>query len=116
MNGQDHTQNLITTINALDAEILSIMGIPGIGTAKTSGITPEESSAISTEMKLILEHGLEIRRKAAAYLNENAGLDLSVKINPRLAAFLEDMQDGEQDRTDNLTENERTNEARRDEE
>lgn len=49
-DAKDHTQNLLTVINAMDAEILSLLGIPSIGTSKTSGISAEESTAISAEM------------------------------------------------------------------
>ncbi len=109
LGGQDHTQNLISTINQLDAEILSIMGIPSLGTSKTSGITAEEAGSMASEMHIILERGLRIREEAADRLN-TAGMSLSVRINPDLII----PEPSEQDRTDGLTDNERHDENRRD--
>lgn len=53
LGGKDHTQNLISTINALDCIILSKMGIKSPGTEKASGITTEETLSINQELQLI---------------------------------------------------------------
>lgn len=63
LGGQDHTQNLIATINALDCEILARMGIKSAGTEKASGVTTEETVSISQELRLLNAQDLRIRRK-----------------------------------------------------
>lgn len=105
LGGQDHTQNLISTINQLDSEILSLMGIPALGTSKTSGITAEEAGSMASEMRIILERGLRMRQYACDVLNDHGGLNLSVRINPDLQI----PGPSEQDRTDGLTDTQRDN-------
>lgn len=63
LGGKDHTQNLISTINALDCEILARMGIKSAGTEKASGVTSEETLSITQELQLINQYDYEIRRK-----------------------------------------------------
>lgn len=41
--GHDYTQNLISAAGAIDSEILSILGIPALGTVKTSGVSEAEA-------------------------------------------------------------------------
>lgn len=111
LGGQDHTQNLITTINQMDAEILSLLGIPALGTSKTSGITAEEAGSIASEMRILLERGLRMREYACKKINKKTGLKLSVRINPDLQV----PGPGFDDRTDGLTDNQREREARKEE-
>lgn len=63
LGGKDHTQNLISTINALDCEILARMGIKSAGTEKASGVTTEETVSISQELRLINQKDYELRQK-----------------------------------------------------
>lgn len=63
LGGKDHTQNLISTINALDCEILARMGIKSAGTEKASGVTSEETLSINQELQLINRYDYEIRKK-----------------------------------------------------
>lgn len=63
LGGKDHTQNLISTINALDCEILARMGIKSAGTEKASGVTSEETVSITQELQLINQYDYELRRK-----------------------------------------------------
>lgn len=63
LGGKDHTQNLISTINALDCEILARMGIKSAGTEKTSGVTTEETLSITQELQLINSHDFELRQR-----------------------------------------------------
>lgn len=88
LQGKDYTQNLISTINALDCEVLSVFGINSTGTAKTSGITTEESVAIRQELALILRRDLDLRQKMCKYFSQN-GFEISVKIAEPLKPFLE---------------------------
>ena len=63
LGGKDNTQNLISTINQLDCEILQRIGIKSQGTEKASGVTTEETLSISQELKLILDYDLRLRRE-----------------------------------------------------
>lgn len=63
LGGKDHTQNLISTINALDCEILARMGIKSAGTEKASGVTSEETLSITQELQLINFNDLELRQR-----------------------------------------------------
>ena len=63
LGGKDHTQNLISTINALDCEILARMGIKSAGTEKASGVTSEETLSITQELQLINQYDYEIRQR-----------------------------------------------------
>lgn len=62
LGGKDHTQNLISTINALDCEILARMGIKSAGTEKASGVTSEETLSITQELQLINQFDYELRQ------------------------------------------------------
>lgn len=61
LGGKDHTQNLISTINALDCEILARMGIKSAGTEKASGVTTEETVSITQELSLANRADLMLR-------------------------------------------------------
>ena len=63
LGGKDHTQNLISTINALDCEILARMGIKSAGTEKASGVTSEETLSITQELQLINKFDYDLRVK-----------------------------------------------------
>ena len=63
LGGKDHTQNLISTINALDCEILARMGIKSAGTEKASGVTSEETLSITQELQLVNQQDYELRKK-----------------------------------------------------
>lgn len=63
LGGKDHTQNLISTINALDCEILARMGIKSAGTEKASGVTSEETLSITQELQLVNKFDYDLRVK-----------------------------------------------------
>lgn len=63
LGGKDHTQNLISTINALDCEILARMGIKSAGTEKASGVTSEETLSITQELQLVNQQDYELRKR-----------------------------------------------------
>lgn len=63
LGGKDHTQNLISTINAIDCEILARMGIKSAGTEKASGVTSEETLSITQELQLINSYDYELRQR-----------------------------------------------------
>lgn len=62
LGGKDHTQNLISTFNALDCECLARMGIKSAGTEKASGVTSEETLSITQELQLINQQDYEMRK------------------------------------------------------
>ena len=63
LGSKDHTESLIKTINDIDCEILARFGIKSAGTEKASGVSPEETLSIAQELRLRLEHDLDIRRR-----------------------------------------------------
>ena len=65
LGGKDHTQNLISTANAIDCEILCRMGIKSAGTEKASGVTTEETVSITQELQLINQADYERRKEWA---------------------------------------------------
>ena len=52
LGAQDRTQNLIATFRALYAECLTILGIQGSGSEKSSGMTSEETTAVMQQVNL----------------------------------------------------------------
>ena len=66
LGGKDHTQNLVSTANAIDCEILCRFGIKSAGTEKASGVTTEETVSITQELQLINQQDYELRKKWAA--------------------------------------------------
>ena len=63
LGGHDHTQNLISTYNALDCECLARMGIKSAGTEKASGVTSEETVSITQELQLINQYDYKRRKE-----------------------------------------------------
>jgi hypothetical protein len=76
----DHTQALIATFNAMDSEILSIMGIKNVGTEKASGITTEETLSISQELNVVSDFGLKKRLEWCNKINSILGTSFNVKL------------------------------------
>ena len=83
LGGKDHTQNLISTINALDCEILARMGIKSAGTEKASGVTTEETVSITQELSLANRADLELREEWIEKVRDRFP-DLSVRLAPEL--------------------------------
>ena len=52
LGAKDNTQNLIATFRALHAECLTILGIQGSGSEKSSGMTSEETTAVMQQVNL----------------------------------------------------------------
>lgn len=78
----DHTQSLISTYNAMDSEILTILGVRNVGTEKKSGITAEETLSVSQELTLTSNVGLIKRQKWCDRINSVLGTDFSVSVSP----------------------------------
>lgn len=99
LGGKDHTQNLISTINALDCEILARFGIKSAGTEKASGVTSEETLSITQELQLINMADYELRSEWAE--KEQIGdrfPQLKVKPAPALGLILDDRYTDEESR------------------
>lgn len=86
LGGKDHTQNLISTINALDCEILARMGIKSAGTEKASGVTTEETISITQELSLRNRADLLLREDWIAKVKDRFP-DLSVRLAPELEVY-----------------------------
>ena len=91
LGGKDHTQNLISTINALDCEILARMGIKSAGTEKASGVTSEETLSITQELQLInkFDYDLRVKWTELPQIRERFP-DLKVTPSPALGLILND--------------------------
>ena len=91
LGGKDHTQNLISTINALDCEILARMGIKSAGTEKASGVTSEETLSITQELQLIdkFDYDLRVRWTELPQIRERFP-DLKVRPSPSLGLIMDD--------------------------
>ena len=86
LGGKDHTQNLISTINALDCEILARMGIKSAGTEKASGVTTEETVSITQELSLANRADLMLREEWVDKVRDRFP-DLSVRLSPELEVY-----------------------------
>ena len=80
---QDHTQNLISTMEAMHAKILEVMQ-SGDGVAKSSGITVEETVNGSQSVEQAADLELERRKAWCDRINAVMGTDVSVKRNVRV--------------------------------
>ena len=82
---QDHTQNLISTMEAMHAKILEVMQ-SGDGVAKSSGITVEETVNGSQSVEQAADLELERRKAWCDRINAVMGTNVSVERNVRVMA------------------------------
>lgn len=54
LGGEDHTQNLIGVINAMDSQCLSLMGVKGSGADKASGISATETEYVAQQCGMLV--------------------------------------------------------------
>ena len=99
LGGKDHTQNLISTINALDCEILARFGIKSAGTEKASGVTSEETLSITQELQLVnkFDYDLRVEWSELPQIRERFP-SLKVKPSPSLGLMLDDGYTDEESR------------------
>ena len=90
---QDHTQNLISTMEAMHAKILEVMH-SGDGVAKSSGITVEETVNGNQSVEQAADLELERRKAWCDRINAVMGTDVSVERTVRVMAPSETMGGG----------------------
>ena len=81
----DHTQNLISTMEAMHAKILEVMQ-SGDGVAKSSGITVEETVNGSQSVEQAVDLELERRKAWCDRINAVMGTNVSVERTVRVMA------------------------------
>lgn len=82
---QDHTQNLISTMEAMHAKILEVMQ-SGDGVAKSSGITVEETVNGNQSVEQAADLELERRKAWCDRINAVMGTNVSVERTVRVMA------------------------------
>ena len=90
---QDHTQNLISTMEAMHAKILEVMQA-GDGVAKSSGITVEETVNGNQSVEQAADLELERRKAWCDRINAVMGTNVSVERTVRVMAPSETMGGG----------------------
>lgn len=107
LKAQDHTQNLISTIDWCDARILEIM-MSSNGVQKSSGVSTLETVSGVQSIMQQFENGLELRRAWADECNDRFGLSMTCEPSAGIKSLMEppkqtqeapteDEQDGESD-------------------
>ena len=89
----DHTQALVNTIRAMDAECLTRMAVMNSGTGRESGVTTLETGSISQLLTLIMLEEERVREKWRDDVNDRLGWDISFKRN--FEGWNDDRQSGE---------------------
>lgn len=81
LKAHDWSGSIINTINAMDNEILTELGVQNTGTEKASGMAVEEVTSIHQELRLISKKGLRKREKWCNRINPILGTNFSVKLS-----------------------------------
>jgi len=81
LQANDFTQSLISTYNAMDNEILTVLGVKNTGTEKKSGITTEETLSLTQELTLTSDVGLKTRKIWCDKINAILGTDFRVNVS-----------------------------------
>lgn len=81
LQANDFTQSLISTYNAMDNEILTVLGVKNTGTEKKSGITAEETLSLTQELTLTSDIGLKTRKIWCDKINAVLGTDFKVNVS-----------------------------------
>ena len=86
LKAEDHTQNLISTIDWCDARILEVMASSN-GVEKSSGITTMETVSGVQSVLQQFEQGLELRKAWVDKVNDRFRLDWSVSAGEGIKAL-----------------------------
>lgn len=73
LNAQDHTQNLLGVINAMDAKCLAGLGVKGSGADKASGITTTETEYVAQQLEMTTYNELNALNQWAEKVNAALG-------------------------------------------
>ena len=94
----DHTQALIATANAMDNEILTILGVKNTGTEKSSGVNIEESTSLHQELSITNRVGLNLRKAWCEKINAVLGTNFEVEVSEAfLGGEAEQIEESEHD-------------------
>lgn len=91
LKAQDHTQNLISTIDWCDARILEIMASSN-GVEKTSGVSTMETVSGVQSVLQQLQIGLEKRKAWCDAVNDRFKMDMTVELGDGVKALTQDRQ------------------------
>jgi len=80
LKAKDYAASLVGTYNAMDNEILTIIGLNNTGTEKASGVNIEESTSLHQELRITSDTGLKLRRQWCERINAKLGTSFSVKL------------------------------------
>jgi len=80
LKAKDYAASLVGTYNAMDNEILTIIGLNNTGTEKASGVNIAESTSLHQELKITSDAGLKLRRQWCEKINAKLGTSFSVKL------------------------------------
>lgn len=80
LKAKDYAASLVGTYNAMDNEILTIIGLNNTGTEKASGVNIEESTSLHQELQITSDTGLKLRRQWCEKINAKLGTSFSVKL------------------------------------
>lgn len=78
---KDHTASLVSTCNAMDNEILSILGVRNTGTEKASGVNIAESTSLHQELAVTSGKKLKDRIQWCEKINAVLGTDWWVELS-----------------------------------
>lgn len=87
LKAQDHTQNLISTIDWCDARILEIMAASN-GVEKTSGVSTMETVSGVQSVLQQLQIGLEKRKAWVDSVNDRFRMDMTVEFGEGVKALM----------------------------
>ena len=95
LKAQDHTQNLISTIDWCDARILEIMAASN-GVEKTSGVSTMETVSGVQSVLQQLQIGLEKRKAWVDAVNDRFRMDMTVEFGEGVKALMQGGQNSAQ--------------------
>ena len=104
LKAQDHTQNLISTIDWCDARILEIMAASN-GVEKTSGVSTMETVSGVQSVLQQLQIGLEKRKAWVDAVNDRFKMSMTVEFGDGVKALMQGGQNSAQndDETEEVT-------------
>lgn len=99
LKAQDHTQNLISTIDWCDSRILEVMAASN-GMEKSSGVTTMETVSGVQSVMQQLQIGLEKRRAWCDEVNDRFGMSMSVRFGDGIASLMSPQSNGNAPQSD----------------